>query len=63
MIEERLYQFKLRIVRNIKKCAGKVYGFDIVICDDPENKEYIKGFEAGKKFMLDEVLKNIDKSI
>lgn len=50
---------KQELLKKINKRAGKVFGLEIVISKNPKNKEYIKGFEAGKKYLLSEVIKII----
>ena len=48
---------KKELLREIEKYAGKLYGFEIIIAKNPKNKEYIKGFLAGKKFMKKEIIR------
>lgn len=47
------------LIKKINKFAGKLYGFEVIISKDKNNKEFIKGFEAGKKFMKEEIIKLI----
>ena len=47
------------ILENIEKFAGKLYGLEVVISDEKDDKKFIAGFEAGKKFMKEEIIKII----
>ncbi len=50
---------KKSIIDRIEKYSGKVFGLEIVISDDLENKDYIKGFEDGKKYMKEQIIEII----
>ena len=60
-LSELFEKQKQEIVEEIEKYAGKVFGFEVVISENRNDKRYIAGFEAGKKFLLEEVIKLIDK--
>ena len=49
------------LVERIEKYAGKVFGVEVIVTPDLENKEYRAGFEAGKKFMKDQAIDIVKK--
>ena len=52
-------KIKQDILNNIKN-AGKLFGKEVIISDNPKDKSYIKGFEAGKNFIRREMLRLFD---
>jgi len=48
-----------KIIKDLDKYAGKIFGLDLIISEDKDNKDYIDGFQAGKQFLKDEIKKII----
>ena len=48
-----------QLIKVINKYAGKVFGIDIIISKNKDDKRYIKGFYDGKNYMRKEIIRLI----
>lgn len=49
------------IIESVEKHAGKLHGFEIIVCTDPKDKQFQEGFVAGKQYMKEEIIKIIKR--
>lgn len=42
-------------LEEIERFAGKVFGLEVVVSEDPNDERFIAGFAKGKEFMREEI--------